>query len=144
MATREQAMTALLALLAATAQFVTIGRRNRDPESLSPAESPALFLVEHSENYDRKSRSLPAIRRLHVKAIFYNDSGDNTDVIPSTPINNALDSLDLALKPDSPMTGAFTLGGLVTSLMIDGEIEKAPGDVTGKSLAVVPLVIELP
>ena len=144
MATREQVMNALLALLKATGSFVTISRRNRNPEGLAPSQSPALFLVEALEEYSRPSPTVQPKRALVVKAIFYNDVGPDENAIPSTPINNALDALDVALKPDDPATNRFTLGGLVFSAMIEGTIEKASGDVTGKSLAVVPIKIVLP
>jgi hypothetical protein len=56
----------------------------------------------------------------------------------------ALDRLDQALAPDNLLTGRCTLGGMVYSCIMDGDVEKAPGDVTGKSLAVVPISIVLP
>lgn len=143
-ATREQIMTALLAVLSSTGDFVTISRRNRSPDSIGPAQSPALFLLDSSEEYERKSPSVWPIRRMKVKAIFYNDVGNDQNVIPSTAINNILDALDLAFQSDSASTGRFTLGKLVQSCMIDGEVEKAPGEITGKSIAVVPIEIVIP
>ncbi len=145
MATREQIMQALLLLLQNCGDFVTVSRRNRSPESIGPAESPALFLLEDSEIYVRPSQSLPAVRKLKVSAIFYNSvASDDYNTIPATAVNNALDQLDIQLAPDSPVYNTFTLGGLVKSVMIDGEIVKSPGDVTGDSLAVVPIQIEIP
>ena len=143
MATREQVMTALLALVRSTGDFVTVSRRNRDPNSIGPDQSPALFLLEDSEQYAVTSIAMPPIRHLIVSAIFYNDGGADQNVIPATPINNALDALDAALQPTNP-TYRFTLGGLVESVMIDGEVKKAPGDKTGKSMAIVPLRVILP
>jgi hypothetical protein len=144
LASRESVMDALLSLLALTGDFVTIGRRNRDPETLDVDESPALFLVEHSETYERTSPSLPPKRVLNVRAVIYDDVGADETAIPSTHVNNALDNLDAALAPDNALTGACTLGGLVESVRIEGDVEKAPGDVTGKSLAVVPIKIVAP
>jgi len=144
MATREQIMTALLALLKSTGTFQTVSRRNQDPENIGPAQSPALFLVENSETYERQSAMLPPRRAMVAKALFYNDTGDDPNAIPTTAINNALDALDVALKPTDLTTGRFTLGGLAYSVLIDGEIIKSPGDVSGKSVAVVPLRIVLP
>src|SRR5262249_39541474 len=66
---RERVMDAFLSLLAESCDFVTIGRRNRDPETLDVDESPALFLVEHSETYERPSPSLPPKRILNVRAV---------------------------------------------------------------------------
>jgi hypothetical protein len=42
------------------------------------------------------------------------------------------------------MTNLCRLGGLVASLTINGEVIKAPGDISGKSLAIVPIRILLP
>lgn len=141
--TREQVMVALLALLSGTGNFVTISRRNRSPESLGPALTPALFLLEDGEEYEIKSVSLPPIRHLLVSAIFYNDIGADQVAIPATAINNALDNLDAALAPTTP-TGLTTLGGLAYSVKITGEVKKAPGDKTGKSLAIVPIRVIMP
>ena len=144
MASREQALTALLAVVASTAAFKLTSRRDRAPESIGPAESPALFLVETGEEYRRPAINLPPIRTLRVDAIFYNDVGSSLNAVPLTLINAALDALDVALQPDNRMTGLFTLGGLVNSVTIDGEIQKATGAKTGKAAAIVPLRILLP
>jgi hypothetical protein len=141
MATREQIMQALLLLLAGTGNFVTVGRRNNDPEGLGPSQTPALFLFEHSEEFHRPSANLPPVIKLKVLAIFYADTGPDVNAIPSAPVNNALDALQTALLPDNRETGFFTLGGLVYGLYVEGEIMKAPGDKTGKSLAIVPITI---
>lgn len=137
-------MVALLALLQGTGDFVTISRRNLSPETIGPAQSPALFLLEDREEYSSRSMSLPPVRTLKVSAVFYNDVGSNPNAIPSTAINTALDQLDILFAADNPSNGAFTLGGLAKSVQIVGEVAKAPGDVTGKSLAIVPISIEMP
>ncbi len=141
--TREAAYVALLDLLTATGDFKSVSRRNRDTEGIGPDESPALFLVEISEHYTSISPAMPPKRCLKVWACFYNDVGPDLNATPTTLINNALDALDAALKPD-PATGRTTLGGLVYSLTRDGDVAKAPGDKEGKALAIVPLEITLP
>lgn len=143
-ATREQVMTALLAVLSATAQYKLVSRRNRAPATITPDLSPALFLFEDAEMYERAAPQLPARRTLTAKAIIYNNAGPNPNVVPASVVNAALDALDVALKPDSPGTGRLTLGGLVYSAMIDGDVVKAPGDQNGVAIAVVPIKIDLP
>lgn len=143
MTTREAVMTALVALLSGVAPFALVSRRNRAPETIGPSQSPALFVLEDGEQYEIKSVSMPPIRHLMVSAIIYNDVGSDPNAIPTTVINNALDALDSALKPTNPANLA-TLGGLVYSVTLDGEVKKAPGDKTGKSVAIVPLRIILP
>lgn len=144
MATREEIMAALLALLQNCGDFVTVSRRNRSPEVLGPELSPAVFLLEAEEDYAEKSQTVPCVRTLNVSIVFYNDVGPNENAIPSTAINNALDQLDTLTQPDDDAFNTFTLGGLVKSARVKGKIIKAPGDVTGKSLAVVPFMIEIP
>ena len=99
------------------------------------------MVVGHKEAFDRAAVSLPAKIILHVLAIIYVDVGTDENAVPDSVLNPLLDTLSASLVPDSPQTGRCTLNGLVQSVMIDGEIEKAPGDITGKGLAVVPIQI---
>lgn len=142
--TREQVMAALLAKLAGSGEFATVGRRNRDPELIAAANTPALILVEHSETYVRPSPSLEPIRTLEVRAIVYSDTGQDENAIPSSIVNVLLDGVDAALAPDDMSSNRCTLGGLVYSARIEGALIKAPGDVTGKGLAVIPIKIVIP
>ena len=140
MITREAVMTALLQRLSIPS-FVTISRRNRAPETLSPSLTPALMLVGHKESFERPSASMPPKVILHLLAILYIDVGNDENAVPDAILNGLLDEVTLALHPDSPALGRTTLGGLVQSVMIDGEITKAPGDITGKGLAVIPITV---
>ena len=140
MIAREDVMAALLSRLSIPA-FVTISRRNRAPETLAPSLTPALMLVGHKETYERPSASAPAKITLHLLAIIYIDVGNDENAIPDAILNGLLDQVTLALKPDQPNLGRTTLGGLVQSVMIDGDITKAPGDVSGKGLAVIPITV---
>ena len=142
--TREQVMEALLARLAKAGPFKTVGRRNRNPETIPARDTPALILVEHSEGYRNVSTQQPSVRKLMVRAIVYSDIGADENAIPAAVVNPILDAIDAALAPATPSSGPCTLGGLVQSVVIDGTIVKAPGDITGKSLAMVPLVVLLP
>jgi hypothetical protein len=146
MASREQIISTLFQAIVAAGSFVTTGRRLVNPEQLGPELSPAFFLIAHEDGYDRsKSFDLLPIRDIQLQAFLYNDVGPtNYSAIPESPINDALDMLDTLFKPDNVATGAYTLGGLVTTCMIDGTILRASGDVTGKALAVVPIRIVLP
>lgn len=156
MATREQIMTALLALLspvqAQGVPFKTSGRRLRDPENVGSQDRPALFLVEHLDNWERPAINLPPKRIMTVWAIIYTDiatiTGDptspvNEQIIPSTQINYFIEGIETALAPDTPSLNRNTLGGLVFNCMLDGEGIRAAGDTTGKSLAALPIKIML-
>lgn len=87
---------------------------------------------------------LPPKRVFNVKAAVYNDVGNDENAIPASVINPLLDGLDAALMPDDPIGNRCTLGGVVYSALIEGEIKKAPGDITGKGLAVVPIELTMP
>lgn len=146
MASRETIITALFNALAASASFRTVTRRNRDPEGLAPAETPALILVETFDKWGRGSGyNQLAQREIRLAAMIYNDVGPNDpNAIPSAPVNNAIDAFEALMQPDNWQTETFTLGGLVQACLIDGETQRASGDTTGKALAVVPIRILIP
>src|SRR2546423_728215 len=135
--TREQVMAALFAALTpptpSMAALKTYSRRLIDPEGLDPAMSPALFLVMHQELYERQESNEPPVRSLKALAFIYNDVGADQNVVPETAVNALLDAIDAALAP-TPTSGQQTLGGLVSHVYIEGEIIRASGDVTGKTV----------
>src|SRR5579872_2289243 len=130
--TREQAITALLTIFEGIGALKTVSRRNRDPEGMDPALTPALFLLENEDDWDRNPgyNQFP-IRSIMMMAIVYSDVGQDENAIPGTPINNALDAIEAALVPDNPQTGTMTLGGLVQAVTIDGHSQRSSGDTTG-------------
>jgi hypothetical protein len=145
MVTREQVVAALFTILSASSEFVTTGRRNTNPENLGPTQTPALFLVEGVDKWDRTAGyNELAKRELKLYAIVYNDVGTNDGAVPNTAINNALDAIEAAMVPDDIVNGVFTIGRLVQSCTIDGESQRSSGDTTGKALAVVPIRILFP
>jgi hypothetical protein len=141
---RETVMAALLQKLAASGTYALIGRRARDPETVAVAGSPALMLIGHTETYTRTHQNLPPVRTLGCKAIIYIDVGNDETLVPDAIINPLLDGIDQALIPDDPGSGFCTLGGIVYSILINGEIIKAAGDISGKGLAIIPIEIVLP
>ncbi len=146
MATREAIMAALFTALQGTSTFVLSSRRLQDPEGLTPQDTPALFLIEHEDHWERKAGyNIPAVRTLRCLALIYIDVGsDNPNAIPSTFINNALDAIEIAFAPPPNATNAFTLGGLVQAVTLDGPSVRASGDITGKGLVQIPIRILLP
>jgi hypothetical protein len=145
-AAREDVMTALATLLSSTLTplgLKSLSRRLVKPESITSAQSPCAFLVEMTDDYQRQSPALPPTRHMLADLYLYNDIGDDPNAIPSTPINQMLDALDVALKPTDP-SQRLTLNGLVEYVLIEGQIERAMGELTGKAVAAVPLKIVLP
>jgi hypothetical protein len=144
MATREAILAALLAKVQGGGYFVTTGRRARDPSSIGPAQSPACFLVVANETFERKAPNLAAIRTLNVSAFIYNDIGAAPNVYPETALNNAMEALEAVLVPDDARTGFCTLGGLVYACYLKGQARRAPAELTGKALAIVPIEVIIP
>ena len=143
MATREQVAAALLAAVQAGGYFTTTGRRASDPATIGPAQSPACFLVVSSEKIENKPAG-PSKRTLTFTAFVYNDVGAAPNAYPETALNNAMEALESALKNDNPASGLCTLGGLVFAVLIRGEVHRAPAELTGKALALVPIDVILP
>ncbi len=145
---RETVMNALLARLAtATAAgvpFKASGRRVRDPENVPGDQRPALYLVEHEDDWERPAINLPAKTSMTVWALVYTDVGMNEDLIPMTQINQFIQAIEALLAPDTPVLNRFTLGGLVFNCMLKGRGIRAAGDTTGKSLAALPIEIIFP
>ena len=143
MPTREDAMTALLSAIQAQGFFVTTGRRARDPGAIGPAQSPACFVVVESETIINPPIG-SAKRSLKVTAFVYNDVGNNLNAIPETALNNGVDALEAALAVDNFADGRCTLGGVVFAALVRGEVHRAPAELTGKALALVPIELILP
>ncbi len=143
-ATREQAIGALVTRLAAAASFGAVTRRLVSPETIASPGAPALAVVTHHETYHSPSPNLPPRRTLTVLAILYVDAGADPNVIPDALLNPLQDAVDAALKADDAVSGRCTLGGLVYAAQARGEVIRAPGDKTGKGLAVIPIDIVLP
>lgn len=145
MASREQIASALFNLLKSSSEFVTSGRRNTDPEGLGPTQTPALFLVERDDDWDRSQGfNQFAKRTMRFWAIVYSDVGTNDAAVPNTIVNNILDAIDLVMQPDDVLEGTLTLGGLVQAVTLDGATQRSSGDTTGKALAIVPIRVLIP
>jgi hypothetical protein len=140
-ASRESIVEALYALLSVAANgWPTVARRLMSPESIGPAASPAMFLLEHQDDFRRQAYNMPPIEEMSLIIVAYNDVGSDRNLIPATPINNFLDAVRDLMRP-APGDGdnTLTLGGLVKACWIDGTVLRASGDITGKAMAIVPV-----
>ena len=148
MTTREQAITALQTLVTNAYAWTTApSRRLKLWTDVPPSQRPACFLFEGGRNSYAWSNVNAPKRDLDVQLFIYIDAKD-PNVIGSTQLNNILDALDTALAPDTGFPGApggaNTLGGLVASCRVFGEVLKEPGDLDGDGLLLVPIKIILP
>ena len=144
MTTREQAIGALLTLLTSTSIFPKYGRRLRDTESIPAASTPALYIKTSHEEYERPNIALPPIRHIFVEAFIYIDVSGDVNSIPDAVLDTLNDQIDVLMQPDDLRNNRLTLGGLVTSAMIKGKVERAAGDVTGKGVLIIPIEIVIP
>ncbi len=145
MTARDPIFQALFALGAAAVWgdpacgFAYASRRVRLFDDL-PA-TPALCQAEHEEEVEQAAGQPPR-RRLYAAWTVHHATGD-PDAVPAVANNLILDALDTALAPDSP-DGCCTLGGLVAHAWIEGKVLKDPGDLDGRALLVVPVVMLVP
>lgn len=151
---REIALEALVAWLSTATwgspaeSFALVTRRLAAPEQMATPGSPGLAVIVHREHTNRQGPTRPPIRTMSVLAIVYIDVGDDETAIPDAllnPIKDALDALfDPLSLPNAVTDGRCTLGGTVFAAFISGETIQAPGDTTGKGIAMVPIDIILP
>jgi hypothetical protein len=146
MSSREDALTALLALVSAAYPWGTPpSRRLKMWSDVAPIDRPACFLFEGGlETYERGAAAVPK-RTLDVKLFVYIDSRD-PETVGASILNAIMDALDAAFVPaaeDGPF-GRVTLGGAAYRCAIEGKPLKDPGDLDGDGLLVVPIQIILP
>lgn len=148
-ARREQIAATLFTLLsqAPGTGFVTVGRRLVDPENVATSERPAFFLIEHEDEFIQDVPDHPLKQVMTFAAYLYIDVGNDAasqNAIPGASLNNIVDALVVALKPDNGVTRRQTLGGLVAAAWLSGNAPRASGDTTGKGMSVIPIKVLMP
>ena len=145
---RATVMSALFTLLQGVTNFNFTSQRfvlwtDLDANS----QMPALCLWEPGEQYTWPAEKLAKVV-LEVRAIIYlSATQDITAPAPIQSMDALLDAMDAALAPSSGydvQMGRQTLGNLVYSCRIEGEIIKASGDLDGISALIVPMKIVVP
>lgn len=126
--------------------FLTTSRRLQPASAV--AAQPALFLRDTDEEGLYRQDSTPVRisleRRIFKAEIWiYSLAGQNPSAIPATALNNLLDAVQTVFEPDDPMTGRFTLGGLVDWCQF-GNVIKSPGDTVPQATAVADIEIIVP
>lgn len=149
MATREPIYAALWTLITSASgiqgQFVKTGRLLKHVEDVSPAEMPALFMIQRGEAWQRVDAGRGVLRKrtLNAALIFYVNASSGAGVLPATLMNNAMDTLDDLFNN---ATRVQTLGGLVewVHCPADGAVTYYEGLLQDKSPVVVPISILIP
>lgn len=137
---REPIYSAIYALAKTTANFNKFSRVWRPIDACKPADFPVLFQTQLGEEFTEE-KGQPAIIRGHVDLHIYvqNDPNKNDDTVaPAIQLNNILDQLVWALRPD-PATTVQTLGGLVSHCWISGKVQTDEGTLGTKGAMIVPI-----
>jgi len=138
---REPIYAALFALVAGAANFVTAERRWRHWSELTPAEQPALFMLQKSEHAAVATLGAPTVWTLAVELYVYGHASDPY-AAPATVLNPLVDGVEAALAP-SPVTGLQDLGlpAMVQHAYIAGKIETDEGVLRDQAIAIIPIEI---
>lgn len=145
---REEVYAALFARGVGAAGFVTNGRRLRHIEELDTASFPAFYQYQVEEQWANGAGAgnLPPVGTLRVEWWVYVQSGDD-NAPHSSQLNPLVDALcsSLGLPPAFSVapTGAQTIGGLVTSVQLDGPIQYAEGVLGDRAFAKIPLLMKV-
>lgn len=135
---REDVYSALFTLLNNSARFATASRKLKHWSDVPIADQPALFIAQSGET-GQTVTGQPTKWVFAVDVYVYARAGG--DALPSTIINDLLDSITAAIAPN-PVTGNVqTLGGLAHRCYIDGQITTDEGTLGDQAVAIVPVRI---
>lgn len=130
--------------------LITVGRKHVHPNALPQDSQPAMFVVQLREKRMGQKQGTPNKLELHGYLIFYTPA-PSTDEIPgqetqlaATTLNTFFKAVDDAMVPDNVRTGKFTIGGLVTECVIEGEVDQDPGLFGTQAAAILPVRILVP
>jgi hypothetical protein len=135
---REAIHGALFTLCSSVTNFKLASRRLRFIDEVNPGEFPAIFLVWHSDLVQDDNYA-GSIVGMMFEAWVYVDSGADVTIEPVKDVVAIVDALHNAIHLSSGLKQ--TLGGLVESCRIVGEIKTDGGTLGGKSLAIVPIKV---
>lgn len=142
---REAIYEALFQAVAGCPGVVTAGRRLRHWSDVTPAEQPALFLVQRRE-LPSTAPGRPTLWRLHADLYLYAHDGGDPSVLPAAQLNPILDAVAASLGTGptgiaEPEAGRV-LGGLAVACRIDrAGIVTDAGKLGAQAVAIVPIEI---
>ena len=129
----------------ATTWVSTPSRRLKLWNNVDPSAQPAMFLVQHREQYERYGVGL--VRRYLDMGFWCYARSDVEGTVGDDLLDLMESGLEGALKPDDTTRNELTLGGLVYWCRItreDGLFIRDPGDIDGQALLVLPVRILIP
>lgn len=147
---REAIYAALFAKLSAltaggSPTFITAERRLRHWNDVPAEECPYLGMTQGPQAIQQQ-KGLPPKWTLGAKLYIYVKTNAQSDptVVPATLLNPILDAVEAALAADDGANNALTLGGLVSSVRISGQIDTSEGFLGDTEVAEIPIEIVVP
>lgn len=137
---REAICSALFAKLAGAATFKTVSRQFRMFSDVSPADQPALFLVQRSESV-AVVPGLPSVSTLSFDALIYVSTHGDKAVAPASVLNPLIDAVIASMAPLGS-SDKQTLGGLVQHAWVEGEIQTDEGLLQQQGYALIPIKVK--
>lgn len=138
--TRETIYAALFSKLVTATGVVTSSRILRMYSEVDPKDQPALFQIQTGET-PTQQKTMPVKWTLTVDIYLYIHRGGDPKVIPSQKLNEMVDAIEYALRPD--IGGFQTLGGLVSHCWISGKIQTSEGILGEQEVAIIPIEMYL-
>jgi hypothetical protein len=140
MIAREPIYAALFARLAASATFVTAGRRFRHWNEVAPAEQPALFMRQKSETAAVPRLGAPAVWTLGVEVYIYAHAGDPY-LSPAAALNPLIDAVEASLMPTGVNIQDLGHPAMVQHAYIAGKVTVDDGNLRDQTVAIIPIEI---
>ena len=137
---REAIYSALFARLQAAYAWNLSGRVLLHWSDVDALQQPAMFQTQSTEVVQRITRQ-PAKLMMNVKVYIYAHSQTAAGRAPSSVLNDLIDAIWNAMKPDAAHLETQTLGGLVEWARIEGAIETDEGLLGDQAVAIVPIAI---
>lgn len=147
--TREQILGALFTLWTTLPGLAQVpSRRLVQAPMVPPETTPAMYQIEEDETPVRHGVGTPPIRYLTAQLWFYGDAGQPDPSVSTTPggtlINNWLDTVEAALKPDNLQRGVLTLGNLCHWCRFEGRVVKVGANWGTIALGIAKVRILMP
>jgi hypothetical protein len=122
------------------------GRRLKLWDRVDPSAQPAMFMVQHREQYEVRGEGRLTRRYLDMGFWCYAPTGSD-GVIGDDWLDAMETGLEVALQPDDASRNELTLGGVCQWARImreDNMFIRDPGDIDGQALLVLPVRVLIP
>lgn len=108
---------------------------------------PALYVLQRRDEAKVRDRGIPTIWDLHAWLFIYARNEINSQAPDSgggQVLNPLIDAVEGALAPIAVQGNVQSLGGLVSRVVIDGQVEIDEGNLDNQSVAIIPIRIVAP